>query len=230
MRILGCENVTARTVHSHALLILHRSEIKTIMSREPRMVIDHEIAPALRDIEFPPESNIQQRKTMLEIYEAAWANTQKDKPGLPRNEEEEEFSNRIVEWLKYHQGMLVGEVIPIALRYLQDNPASPEIGKYEVILVDEYQDLNRAEQEFIKLLTGDKSIVIVGDDDQSIYSFKNAHPDGIREIHDLYGECDDILFSEVRRCPKIITRLASTLISKNSNRTLGELIPYDYLN
>ena len=225
--IKGCEKVTARTVHSHALIILHRSETKTIVLREPRMVIDHEIAPALRDIEFPPETSIPERKKMLETYLSAWANKQADEPGLPKSEIEEEFSNKITEWLKYHNGMLVGEVIPIALRYLQKNPASPEIGRYDVILVDEYQDLNRAEQEFIKLITGNKSIVIVGDDDQSIYGFKNAHPDGIREIGNLYGEYDDILFNEIRRCPQKITQLASNLISKNNNRTLGKLTPFE---
>ena len=226
INIDGSDKVTARTVHSHALLILHRSEVKTIISRESRMVIDHEIVPALRDIEYPPETSISDRKKMLETYKSAWANLQNDEPGLPKNEIEEEFSNRLIDWLKYHQGMLVGEVIPIALKYLQDNPASPEIGKFDAVLVDEYQDLNRAEQEFVKLLTGSKNIVIVGDDDQSIYRFKNAHPEGIREVENLYGKYDDVLFNQIRRCPKIITQLASSLISKNNNRTLRELIPY----
>ena len=70
----GCDKIIARTIHSHALLILHRSEIKTIISREPRMVIDHEILPALRDIEFPPDTTFSERQKMLETYESAWAN------------------------------------------------------------------------------------------------------------------------------------------------------------
>ena len=164
---------------------------------------------------------------MFETYQSAWANFQNDDPGMPRDDIEEEFAERITEWLKYHQGMLVGEVIPIALRYLQDNPASHEIGKYDVILVDEYQDLNRAEQEFIKLLCGSKNVVIVGDDDQSIYGFKFAYPEGIRQLNKFYGEYDNIIFNTIRRCPKYVTRLASALISKNSNRTLGPLIPYE---
>jgi len=225
--VAGCEKVIARTVHSHAMKILLRSEIKTIVSREPRIVIDHEIKPALRDIDFPPESNISTREDLIKIYESAWANNQKDDPGLPRNEIEEEFEERLIAWLKYHQGMLVGEVIPIALRYLQNNPASPEIGRFDTILVDEYQDLNRAEQEFIKLLSGSNNIVIVGDDDQSIYRFKYAYPDGIRKIDDIYGKYENVLFKEIRRCPKLVTTLASALISKNTNRTLGTLIPYE---
>jgi superfamily I DNA/RNA helicase len=225
--INGCEKITARTVHSHALSIVHQSEIRTIISRNPRMVIEHEIAPALRDIEFPKNSSINERKKMFESYESAWANLQSDEPGLPQNETEGEFLQRIRDWLKYHQGMMVGEVIPIALNYLQANPASPEIGKYDVVLIDEYQDLNRAEQEFVKIITGKNNVVIVGDDDQSIYGFKNAHPEGIREVGVLYGQFDDIQFDTIRRCPKFITRLASALISKNTHRTLGELKSYE---
>jgi len=223
INIKGYEKVTARTVHSHALMILHRSEINTIISRTPRMVIEHEIKPALRDIEFPPDTTFSDREDMLKTYESAWANNQTDKPGIPRNETEEEFANRLIDWLKYHQGMLVGEVIPIALRYLQDNPASPEIGKYDIILVDEYQDLNRAEQEFIKLLSGNKNIVIVGDDDQSIYSFKHAHPEGIREFPNTHPYCNEIDFDHCRRCPKRVVKMATRLINENSNRTLGDL-------
>jgi superfamily I DNA/RNA helicase len=145
--VKGCEKVVAKTVHSHALLILHRSEIKTLLSREPRIVIDHEMDPALRDIDFPQDKDIKERRKMLKTYQAAWANFQNEDPGLPRDDVEEEFAERIAGWLEYHQGMMIGEVIPITLRYLQNNPASPEIGKYDFILVDEYQDLNRAEQE-----------------------------------------------------------------------------------
>ncbi len=46
------------------------------------------------------------------------------------------------------------------------------------VLADEYQDLNKAEQTAIAYLSEKAHICIVGDDDQSIYSFKHAHPDG----------------------------------------------------
>ena len=95
-------------------------------------------------------------------------------------------------------------------------------------MVDEYQDLNKSEQEFIKLVRGDAaSLVIVGDDDQSIYGFKFAHPDGIRSVDQLHGAYTDVPFNQCRRCPKTVTRMASSLIAKNPNRTLGELIPFD---
>jgi superfamily I DNA/RNA helicase len=225
--VQGCEKIEVRTIHSHAMLLLRRSEVKEFTKRLPRITLEHEIDPALRDIECPAGSSVNDRKQLKKFYEAAWANLQEDDPGLPRNKAEEEFHEELITWLTDHQGMMIGEVIPLALNYLQNNPASPEIGKYHAILVDEYQDLNKAEQVFIHLLRGSADMVIVGDDDQSIYSFKYAYPDGIRNISDLYGEYFDINFNNIHRCPKRVTGMASALISKNPNRMLSELVPYE---
>ena len=225
--VQGSEKVEARTLHSYAMQILLRSEVKTINRRQPRIILEHEIEPALRDIECPSDSGIKERRQLLKLYESAWANLQVDDPGMPRDKTEEEFHDRIVDWLTYHQGMMIGEVIPLALNYLETNPASPEIGRFSTILVDEYQDLNKAEQVFINLLRGSADVVIVGDDDQSIYGFKFAYPEGIRQVSNLFGEYTNINFDMIRRCPKRVTRMASALISKNPNRTLGELIPFD---
>jgi len=57
------------------------------------------------------------------------------------------------------------------------------------IFVDEFQDLNRLEQEFIELLAADSELLlVVGDPDQSTYSFKYAHPAGISE----FAEREDV--------------------------------------
>jgi ATP-dependent exoDNAse (exonuclease V) beta subunit len=48
--------------------------------------------------------------------------------------------------------MLIGEIIPYVYRYLKDNPAAAERNLYDYVLVDEYQDLNKAEQGVIDLL------------------------------------------------------------------------------
>lgn len=223
----GVENVQARTVHSHAMSILMKREVQDIIERNPRIIIDHEIASALRDIEIPIDAGIKEKKKLIDSFIAGWATLQSEEPGYPRNHDEEAFELQFVNWLKEHNALLVGEVIYLALKYLRNNPASPEIGKYDAILVDEYQDLNKAEQEFIHSLRGDASIVIVGDDDQSIYSFKFAHPEGIKTIDQIYGDYSDVPFGVIRRCPQLVTKLASNLISRNSNRSLGDLIPYE---
>jgi DNA helicase-2/ATP-dependent DNA helicase PcrA len=42
--------------------------------------------------------------------------------------------------------------------------------------VDEYQDLNKADQALIDAISGNAAVTVIGDEDQSIYSFRHAHP------------------------------------------------------
>lgn len=62
--------------------------------------------------------------------------------------------------------------------YKADNSKIPN---YDLILVDEYQDFNLLEVELIDLLASKNNILIAGDDDQSLYSFKHSVPDNIRK-------------------------------------------------
>lgn len=222
----GVENVHSRTIHSHALKILMQSDVLSRTGRIPRMIIDHEIIPAHKDLDDGTFGGIKDKKKLLASYLAAWACLQNDEVGYVKDEIQEKYEKDLQTWLIDHEGILVGEVIPIVIQFLRNNPVHREIGNYEYILVDEYQDLNKSEQEFIKLIRGDANIAIVGDDDQSIYAFKFAHPEGIREVDKLFGAYQDIPFELCRRCPQKITNMASELISKNPDRTLGELKPY----
>ncbi|MGV7222184.1 MAG: UvrD-helicase domain-containing protein [Nitrospinales bacterium] len=227
MEVSGSENVVAKTIHSHALSILMRADIIEKTHRTPRMILEHEMKGGLHDLGKEKYGTITERKILRDSYLAAWATLQIDEAGFTKEQKQIDFESDVTGWMKQHSGMLIGEVIPEVIKYLKFNPASDAIGAYDVILVDEYQDLNKAEQEFIKLIRGDASIVIVGDDDQSIYKFKYAHPAGIQTIEQLHGKYTDIPFEQCRRCPTRVTKMASELIGKNSNRTLGELMPFD---
>jgi len=187
LNIKGAEKVHTRTLHSHALKILMENEVLEQTERKPRMIIEHEQQPILRDIDKEEYGGIKEKKKLLKSYLAAWAKLQKDEAGFAQSEIEENFENDLLKWFKEHEGILVGEIIPIAINYLRNNPAVKHTNEYDYILVDEFQDLNKSEQEFIKYIRGNANLVIVGDDDQSIYSFKFAHPQGIQEIDQLFG-------------------------------------------
>jgi superfamily I DNA/RNA helicase len=92
--------------------------------------------------------------------------------------------------------------------------------------VDEYQDLNKAEQATLDLLSDQAHVCIVGDDDQSIYSFKHAHPEGIREWVEIHPDTDDLSLAECRRCPTRVAKMANSLISHNQLRPVPRaLVP-----
>ena len=63
---------------------------------------------------------------------------------------------------------------------------------YDLILIDEFQDFNKSEYELIKLLNKKSVIVLVGDDNQSLYFFKKAYP---KQIRNLFADSDTENFS-----------------------------------
>jgi DNA helicase-2/ATP-dependent DNA helicase PcrA len=99
------------------------------------------------------------------------------------------------------------------------------------ILVDEYQDTNHAQYVFIKLLASKyKNICVVGDEDQSIYTFRSADIRNILEFEKDYKDCDSEVFvlnmMEDYRSTQPIIDLANNLIVYNEERRKdkGEII------
>lgn len=191
MQVPGCEELQGKTLHSLALRILMRHHVLTATGRVPRPLNNFEIRPLEADLKVLHGTlkNVRQR---MRAYESAWARLQHDDPGYIQTPEDAEFQQDLLSWLRFHSAMLIGEVIPQLHAYLSTNPAAHERTEYAHILVDEYQDLNKAEQGAIDLLADNAEVCIVGDDDQSIYSFKHAHPEGIREWTEAHQGADDL--------------------------------------
>ncbi|MEQ1933766.1 MAG: ATP-dependent helicase, partial [Fimbriimonadaceae bacterium] len=182
----------------------------------PRPLNQFEMEPLLEDLS-PRHGDKRVRRKMIVAYVAAWSRLQHEVPGHAISEADRAFSHDLVEWLKLHEAILIGEVIPQLYQYLRSNPAAPEREEFRHILVDEYQDLNRAEQEVLAMLGENSAICIIGDDDQSIYSFKHAHPAGVREWARIHA-AEDHEIAECRRCPVTVVRIANSLISHNRDR------------
>jgi DNA helicase II / ATP-dependent DNA helicase PcrA len=224
MDVQGCEQLQATTLHSLALKKLMRNHVLHITGRIPRPLNVFEIKPMEADLAH--HGGVREVRRKINAHEAAWARLQQDVPGRVQNAEDETFSRDLVSWLKFHKAMLIGEVIPQFYNYLLLNPGAPERNEFTHILVDEYQDLNKAEQAVIDLLADNADICIVGDDDQSIYSFKYAHPDGIREWTEGKPDVEDLTLTECRRCPTRVVAMANSLIANNVHRIVPRrLIP-----
>jgi DNA helicase II / ATP-dependent DNA helicase PcrA len=220
----GCEAIRGSTLHSLCMRILSRQNVLESIARIPRPLNRFEMEPLLYDLSNA-FGNKRARSKKIRAYEAAWARLQHEQPGHAPSRDDLAFESGLVGWLVFHKGMLIGEIIPYVYRYLRDNPAAPEREMFDFILVDEYQDLNKAEQAVIDLLTGDGHVCIVGDDDQSLYSFKHAHPAGIREFHLSHDETADHEILECRRCPTRVVAMANALIAHNRDREARQLVP-----
>lgn len=91
--------------------------------------------------------------------------------------------------------------------------------KYKYILIDEFQDINRAQYECIRLLAEKhNNVFAVGDDDQSIYSFRGARPEFTQKFIEDYKNCKKIYLDINYRSTEQIIALSGKLISNNKIR------------
>lgn len=218
MDVPGCDELKGTTLHSLALRMLMRNHVLGATGRVPRPLNEFELEPLLCDLMDAHGRKKRAIKKLRMAYEAAWARLQHEQPGYAPDPADAAFQADLLSWLKFHEAMLIGEVIPLLHQYLHSNPAAAERSEYGHILVDEYQDLNRADQGVLELLSDAADVCIVGDDDQSVYSFRHAHPDGIREWLDNNAGADDLGLDECRRCPTRVVEMANSLIGHNVQR------------
>lgn len=113
------------------------------------------------------------------------------------------------------------EMISSCINFLRNNPAYAEenIGALDLFIVDEFQDFNEAERELVLQISNyAENTFILGDDDQSIYGFKNADPDGIIEIYNN-DENNKIEHENIcYRCPDDVVIKSKKLIENNAHR------------
>ena len=91
--------------------------------------------------------------------------------------------------------------------------------RYKYILIDEYQDTNRPQYELMKLLAGsDGNVCVVGDEDQSIYSWRGADIKNILEFEKDFPGAKTIRLEQNYRSTQMILEGASAVVAQNTQR------------
>ena len=114
-----------------------------------------------------------------------------------------------------------GDLILHAVKILENNPDIRDlyVKNFKYILVDEYQDTNFIQSKWLNLLTKKNgNICCVGDDDQSIYSWRGAEIKNFLEFDKIYENTKVIRLEQNYRSTQNILSVASNLISNNQNR------------
>lgn len=123
--------------------------------------------------------------------------------------------------LKEADAMDFDDLLCNTVKLLQESPEVLDYyqNRFHYILVDEYQDTNRVQYQFIRLLSEKRrNLCVVGDDDQSIYKFRGATIENIMSFEKSYPDAMVIRLEQNYRSTQNILNAANAVISHNEER------------
>ena len=213
-------SVCAKLLRKHAEAVGLNSRF-TIIDQEDQLRLIKNICKA---------ENIDVKK-LAPKFIIAFINQWKNKGLLPKNviiKKESPFEKPILTVYNFYQERLkilntcdFGDLILLCVEMFKKNSDILELyhNNFKYILVDEYQDSNFIQSEWLNLLAKkNNNICCVGDDDQSIYSWRGAEIKNFLDFKKIYKNTKIIKLEQNYRSTQNILGAASGLISKNNDR------------
>jgi DNA helicase-2/ATP-dependent DNA helicase PcrA len=123
--------------------------------------------------------------------------------------------------LKLNNAMDFDDLLNMTVQLFRENPDILEYyqRRFSYVMVDEYQDTNHVQFEFVRLLTKESgNLCVVGDDDQSIYGFRGADIRNILDFAEAFPEAKVIKLEQNYRSTKMILGAANSVIGNNRDR------------
>ena len=213
-------SVCAKLLRKHAEAVELNSHF-TIIDQEDQLRLIKNICKA---------ENIDVKKISPQFI-LAFINQWKNKGLLPKNvvtKKSLPLEKTILNVYKFYQERLkilnscdFGDLILLCVTMFENNPDILELylNNFKYILVDEYQDSNYIQSKWLNLLAKkNNNICCVGDDDQSIYSWRGAEIKNFLDFNKIYKHTKIIKLEQNYRSTQNILSAASGLISKNNDR------------
>lgn len=126
-------------------------------------------------------------------------------------DKEKTFYDNRSNYYKYKEKPYSFNSIIYAINRIYSEDTSKIPSDYELILIDEFQDFNLLEYNLINLLNQKNRVVLVGDDDQSLYDWKHAKPELIRELY-KDSKVDKFSLDYCYRCTEVIVNAVNSLV------------------
>ncbi len=224
----GLPNLWIGTFHGVCARML-RQEAPAIGFRNPFSIYDESeslsvIKKVVSGMELDPR--------VFEPKRIAWKIDRLKNKGLlpddPWEEDDRTFDSRFrqiylgyQERLKQSNAMDFGDLILHIVKLFERDPAARSRWQraFSYLLVDEYQDTNYVQYRFVRYLAeGHGNVAVVGDDDQSIYSWRGANSANLRHFEEDFPRLKTVKLEQNYRSTAPILKAASSLISRNRDR------------
>lgn len=228
-RAKGPEGVAFGTFHSVFFRILRRkygwSTDRVFQEEERRAVLRNMLEEAKWDIP-DLEEYISVFLSQLSLMNSELESVNTFEPaGIPAVEFRKLF-HTYERYKERHEKLDFDDMLTMCHHLLKTDAEARTAwqGKYRFILVDEFQDVNRAQFECLRMLAEEhRNLFVVGDDDQSIYAFRGARPDFLLQFPMLYPDAQRVTLNTNYRSTDRVIALAERVISNNEVRFAKEM-------
>jgi DNA helicase-2/ATP-dependent DNA helicase PcrA len=211
------------TLHSFALRELVRNAQLTRLPKPIRIADDYEERWIIQEeLKHLLGKDVDHIKGLLNALSADW---QKLTTRWEERFPDPQFLGAWKEHREVYKYTLRSELVYQLKQALQEQGENMDLeGPPRYVMIDEYQDLNACDLAVIKsLATLGSEIYCAGDDDQSIYGFRFANPDGIRRFVDDYQPSEDIALDICQRCRENILKYG-LYVAKQDPRRIDKAI------
>ena len=210
------------TLHSFALRQLLMNEERISSLPQPFQIADdwEERNIVLEDLKDLLElQRISDVKDYLNKLSSDWQNLTADEASWEERFPDPRFLGAWKEHRKIYSYTLRSELVYQLKKALEQRGDFKFEDQFNHLLVDEYQDLNRCDLEVVKQIASrDVELFVAGDDDQSIYGFRKAHPEGIRGFISDYPGATELELEICKRCDRDILSLGLFVVGQDTRR------------
>lgn len=215
----GHDTILSSTIHSFAISVLLKNPETSGLPEPLRIADDWEWNELIRkDVARRLTTTAAMINKLKNEMSAHWESLSPEKDDSVPEEIRARFMGMWEEHRRIYGYTLLAE-LPFRLKIALEGNSDLDLGNLELIAVDEYQDLNACDLKCIRIISErEVTIIAIGDDDQSIYRFRKAHPVGIRNFSKEYQAVSYPLTIS-HRCGSKILEWANYVIQGDTSRT-----------
>lgn len=215
------------TLHSFALRQLLRNPDRITDLPQPLRIADdwEEENIVLKDLKSLLKlSRIEDAQDLLNQLSADWQSLTVEEEGWEKKFPDPRFLGAWREHRRVYAYTLRAELVYQLKKALEQRSDFELEGSIEKLLVDEYQDLNRCDLAVVEYIAErGAELFVAGDDDQSIYGFRMAHPEGIRRFTDDFPGAKALSLTICKRCDKEILSLGLFVANQDKDRIYKDI-------
>lgn len=214
----GHDTILSSTIHSFAISVLLKNPGTSGLPEPLRIADDWEWNELIRkDFAKRLSTTVTVIDKLKNGMSAQWESLSPEEDESVSQEVRARFMGLWEEHRRIYGYALLAE-LPFRLKIALEGNSNLDLGNIELIAVDEYQDLNACDLKCIRMISERGiTIIAIGDDDQSIYKFRKAHPAGIRNFPKEYQAVNYPLTIS-HRCGSKILEWANYVIQGDTSR------------